>query len=254
MANFLITGVSSGIGRELTKTLVRQGHSVLGLARRKELLQELKSELGGSSKFEFICVDLSAPEAWQEVVKRLAKKHFIPHTVIFNAAIFEKDYLGRELDYAKMKRSFEINFFSIIRGFEELAKVVRRGSRFLFISSSSALKGSGAEGIGYPASKAALTSAFESLYLKYGDRFRLKILLFGPVDTGMLPSASHFTPVLSKDRAVKIIIKTLDSNRAITYAPWPLFWFLRLIKILPDKPYLTILRQIDILHLKSSKK
>lgn len=254
MADFLITGVSSGIGRELTKTLVGEGHAVLGIARRKELLRELKSELATGQKFNFINADLSAAGAWQEVIKHLTEKHFSPDAVIFNAAVFEKDYLGQELDFAKMRNSFEINFFSIVRGFEELIKIAKPNTQFIFISSSSAFKGSGAEGIGYPASKAALSSAFESLYLKYRDRFRLKILFFGPINTDMLPSASRFTPVLSKDKAVKKIIETLDSDKAIAYAPWPLFWFLRLTKVLPDKLYLTILRQIDILHLKSSKK
>jgi len=44
----LITGVSSGIGRELTKQLVVEGDSVWGVARRKELLINLKKELKGA--------------------------------------------------------------------------------------------------------------------------------------------------------------------------------------------------------------
>lgn len=254
MANFLITGVSSGIGRELTKTLVGEGHAVLGIARRKELLRELKSELTAGQKFNFINADLSAAGAWQEVIKHLTEKHFSPDAVIFNAAIFEKDYLGQELDFAKMRNSFEINFFSIVRGFEELIKVAKPNTQFIFISSSSAFKGSGAEGIGYPASKSALSTAFESLYQKYRRKYRLKIIYFGPIRTNMLPSASKFTPVLTTRQAVDKIIKVINSNRVINYAPWILFLFLRILKLMSDYLYLTILDKIDILHLKSVKK
>lgn len=254
MANFLITGVSSGIGRELTKTLVGDGHSVLGIARRKELLRELKFELDAGQKFNFINVDLSVAGAWQEITEYLTEKHFNPDTVIFNAAVFEKDYLGQELDFVKMRNSFEINFFSIVRGFEELIKIVKPNTQFIFISSSSALKGSGAEGVGYPASKSALSTAFESLYQKYKNKYSLKIIYFGPIRTDMLPSASKFTPVLSVQQAVNKIIKVNNSSKVINYAPGILFLFLRMIKIMPDYLYLTILAKIDILHLKSSKK
>lgn len=254
MSNYIITGVSSGLGRELTKKLVKKGHRVFGIARRSNLLINLQREMAANNKFEFLCVDLAKESAWEEIITQIAKIKFSPDVVIFNAAIFEKDYLQKKLDFPKMKNSFEVNFFSIIKGFEEISKIAKLKTQFIFISSSSALKGSGAEGIGYPASKAALSSAFESLYQKYKDKYQFKIIYFGPINTTMLQSASLFTPILSKDKAANIVIRTIHSNRVINYAPWYLFVLLRAIKILPSNIYLTILNLIDILHLKSSKK
>jgi len=254
MANYLITGVSSGIGRDLTKRLVGQGHKVLGIARREKLLQDLKTELNATPKLEILSVDLAQENAWKVVLRRVIQRRFDPDVVIFNAAIFEKDYRNKSLDFSQMRRSFEINFFSIIKGFELLIKIVKPNTQFIFISSSSALKGSGAEGIGYPASKAALSSAFESLYQKYKKKYRLKIIYFGPISTNMLPSASRFTPILSPDQAVEKIVRVIQAYRVINYAPGILFLFLRFIKVLPDYLYLTILSLIDILHFKSSKK
>lgn len=254
MTRFLITGVSSGIGRELTKELVKRGDRVWGISRRTTLLVSLKKELNGTERFRYSNIDITKPKAWVKVVTQMKLARFSPQVVIFNAAIFEKDYLGKKLDFSQMRKSFEVNFFSIIKGFEELVEIVKPRTQFIFISSSSAFKGSGTEGIGYPASKAALSVAFESLYQKYKGRHRLKILYFGPINTDMLPSVSRYTPVLSKDQAVEKIIKTIHSNKAINYSPWYLFLFLRIIKILPVNIYLTILSLIDILHLKSSKK
>jgi len=254
MANYLITGVSSGIGRALTKRLIGEGHRVMGIARRNEHLQELKVELNNNQNFSFITIDLAQETAWKDITGRLAQDKFMPNIVIFNAAIFEKDYLSRKLDFIQMRKSFEINFFSIIKGFETLIDIVKPKTQFIFISSSSAFKGSGAEGIGYPASKSALSTAFESLYQKYKRKYRFKIIYFGPIKTDMLPSASRLTPILSPDQAVEKIVRVIQAYRVINYAPGILFLFLRFIKVLPDYLYLTILSLIDILHFKSSKK
>jgi len=254
MANYLITGVSSGIGRELATTLVKQNHRVFGIARRKELLQSLKSETGKSNRFDFLDVDIALEGAWGKIITAMVKNKFSPDVIVFNAATFEKDYLGKELDLSQTRKTFEVNFFSIISGFEETIKVANPNTQFIFISSSSALKGSGAEGVGYPASKAALSVAFESLYQKYRGKHQLKLIYFGPIHTDMLPFKSQFTPVLSKAQAVKKIIQTVQSHQAIIYYPSILFLFLKAIKLLPVSIYLTILNQIDILHIKSSHK
>lgn len=46
----LVTGASSGIGREIARELVRRGWDVIIVARRAERLQELKNELGKHAK------------------------------------------------------------------------------------------------------------------------------------------------------------------------------------------------------------
>ena len=43
----LITGASSGIGKELAREFAKRGHNLLLTARREDLLQELKEELEG---------------------------------------------------------------------------------------------------------------------------------------------------------------------------------------------------------------
>jgi short-subunit dehydrogenase len=61
----LVTGASAGLGREITRLIVReQGGSVVAVARRRERLQALQQELQGAAGAEVIPLkaDLSSPE------------------------------------------------------------------------------------------------------------------------------------------------------------------------------------------------
>lgn len=53
----LITGASSGIGKELARSFSKRGASLILAARRKDKLEELKNELGGD--IEVVICDLS---------------------------------------------------------------------------------------------------------------------------------------------------------------------------------------------------
>lgn len=54
----LITGASSGIGRDLARILSSQGHDLILVARRKDRLEQLKKEL--KTNVEIITLDLSS--------------------------------------------------------------------------------------------------------------------------------------------------------------------------------------------------
>lgn len=56
----LITGASSGIGREFAKILSKKGYDLVLVARDKEKLEEVKKEL--STNVEIVCLDLSISE------------------------------------------------------------------------------------------------------------------------------------------------------------------------------------------------
>jgi short-subunit dehydrogenase len=59
----LVTGASSGIGTELARELAKRGHGLTLVARRKERLRELASELTGETgvRTEVIAADLGDP-------------------------------------------------------------------------------------------------------------------------------------------------------------------------------------------------
>ena len=242
MEKVLVVGASSGVGRALTERLVLNGYIVWGVARRMDLLSDTKKKLG--SNFCFSSCDVSEEKDWLKLVRALNGRKFIPQIVIFCAAILEND-LSPEFDTKILKKIVSINFLGIIIGVEKLLKVVKPNAQFIAISSSSAFKGSGEEGIGYAASKAALSIAFESLYLKFKNKIRFKTIFFGPIRTGMNPFIKQTPFVLSEKAAVDTVIAAISNNKVQYYSPWNVFFAINLAKLLPSFIYLHLLEQLD---------
>lgn len=237
----LITGVSSGIGRHLAEKLVRDGYQVFGIARR-----QVKSGPG----FIFLSVDLTDQDAWEKITRQMVRIKFIPDIIILNAAILEND-LKEGIDLEITNRLMETNFFAPIRGVEALLKIVKKRTQFIAISSLSALKGSGSEGIGYAASKAALSVAFESLHQKFKKQYFFQTIYFGPVKGGMGPFKTSAPFILKEETAVDLILQTIKDKSIIKYCPWYIFFAIKIIKLLPYQLYFTCLTVME--HIRNKK-
>lgn len=250
MKRYFITGISSGIGRALTKKLILDGHIVWGIARREEFLKDLKKELGNSKNFIYTPIDQTRKNCWDTLIKKFKERNFVPQIVIFNAAILQKD-LTNGIDIKVFEKLMEVNFLSVIRGVRSLLPLAKTGTQFIAISSFSALKGSGTEGIGYAASKSALAIGFESLHQKYKDKGILfKTIYFGPVNTGMGPFKDKTPFILSENQAVKSIINSIKSNKGHFFYPKTIFLVFKLIKLMPANIYFRILSKMESIHLK----
>lgn len=248
MKNVLITGVSAGIGRSLTKRLIDNRYNVWGIARRVKLLRSLKSEVSRTEAFHYSQLDLAKENAWSKLSSQLKRNKFYPNIVFFNAAILKQD-LSDAIDIDSTRQIFEINFFSILEGVNLLVPFVRPNSQFILMSSLSSFKGNSIEGIGYSSSKAAISIAFETLYQKYKNRFIFKTIYFGPIASGMGPFNKRF-PVMDEDQAVKHIINAINSSETLYYCPWFLFLIIKIIKMLPSKLYFDFLDLIQSSHKK----
>jgi len=83
----LITGASSGIGRELARVFARNGHDLALVARRKDRLTALAAEIEQSSgkKPIVIVADLGEPEALGKIEQALKRQRAEPNYVVNNA-------------------------------------------------------------------------------------------------------------------------------------------------------------------------
>ena len=69
--NWLITGVSSGIGRSLAEAALAEGHVVVGTVRKPEQIQEFEKLAAGRARA--VVLDVTKPDSVVSGVKEAAK-------------------------------------------------------------------------------------------------------------------------------------------------------------------------------------
>jgi len=67
--NFIVTGASSGFGRSVAELLMEEGATVYGVARRKELLSEMKYKY--DSRFEYLNIDVTEDNAAEKIMAKI---------------------------------------------------------------------------------------------------------------------------------------------------------------------------------------
>ncbi len=97
----LITGASSGIGKEFAKIFAKKGYDLVIVARSKEELEKLAKELQNSYKInvEVIASDLSIPENCKEIHQKVQNVDILINNAGFgDCGNFTKTSLNKELD------------------------------------------------------------------------------------------------------------------------------------------------------------
>lgn len=249
MKKVLIIGASSGIGAALTKKLANNNYLVWGVARRGSLLREIKAKLEKKSNFIYTQTDISTKSAWDNFLMMMRRKKFRPDVVVFNAAILEND-LSEGLDIKITEKVMETNFFSVMRGVGALLPYIEKNAQLIAISSSSAFKGSAHEGVGYSASKAALSVAFETFYQRYlPESTVFTTIYFGPIQGGMRQLKRNPPLTLSVDKAVNCVIKAINGRRNFYYCPKVSFVILQIVKaVLPNEVTLKLFSKVNRIY------
>lgn len=158
----VVVGASSGIGRELAKTLCANGYLVGVAARRAPLLEELCDETDGVVAIE--AADVSDPEIAKNALTRLIERMGGVDLVVISAGTGR---VNPDLDWALEHDAIRTN----VVGFAALADVaikyfMERGSGHLVgITSIAALRG-GRHAPAYNASKAFQANYLEGLRQK----------------------------------------------------------------------------------------
>ena len=81
--NWLITGVSSGFGYEMTKLLLEKGDTVIGTVRKTEKVKDLIAKYPNT--FDCVILDVTDVEAVKQTVKDSFEKHTRIDVVVSNA-------------------------------------------------------------------------------------------------------------------------------------------------------------------------
>jgi NAD(P)-dependent dehydrogenase (short-subunit alcohol dehydrogenase family) len=160
----VVTGASSGIGRAIALTLADRGAVVVGMARRRALLDELAPELARRSPgSETRDCDVGDAAAYREALAGVREHHGRIDILVNNAGV-DLMLAVPGGDEATVREVFDVNFFSTVAGtLAVIPEMVERGSGIVVNTSSDTARapepGQGA----YAASKAAISAFTESV-------------------------------------------------------------------------------------------
>lgn len=153
----LVTGASSGIGREIAKNLLNQGCKVIGISRN---CQNFKME---HSQFFSVEIDLADLDSLPKKTLRLEKTYPEIDSIIFAAGYGQFGSL-EEFSYTQIETLIAVNFTSHIFLTRALLPKLKQKQRadLIYIGSEAALRGK-RKGTIYCASKFALRGFTQAL-------------------------------------------------------------------------------------------
>ena len=135
----IITGASSGIGRELATQLAAEGCKIVINARRKERLEELAAEIVASGgQCEIVEGDVTEPAVRTRLLQTARDSFGGLDILINNAGI---GAMGRfdEASQDRLRQIFEVNFFAVTELVRESLPLLKEGNEPVIVNLSSVL-------------------------------------------------------------------------------------------------------------------
>jgi short-subunit dehydrogenase len=235
MKTAIIIGASSGIGRALAVALSRDGYRVGVVARRTELLEQLRAELTGPCVTR--AIDVSRPDLAMPLLRELIDELRDVELFVVSAGTGSEN---APLAWEPERDTIAVN----VVGFASMVNVAvahleARGSGHLVgISSVAAIRGIGIAPA-YAASKAFVSNYLQGMRYRF-HKFKLPIVVTdvqpGYVDTPMARGDGLFW-VASPQTAARQIAAAIRGRKPHVYVTrrWRLIAWV--MKALPDRLY-----------------
>ena len=243
----LITGASSGIGREFARQLAARAELLILVARRTDRLEELRDELRGAHpnlRIEIRSVDLAQEEQVRDLLDWTARENFSPDVLINNAGLGDLGAFATA-GPEKLDQMMLVNMVGLTRVTRGLlpAMIARgRGGAILNVSSSASFLPLANFAV-YAATKAYVTSFSEALRSELrGSGLGVTALCPGPVRTEFTdvarrtPRASELGPeflYVSVEEVVRDGLRGLERDRAIIIPGWAMKTGMAIVRLLP---------------------
>ena len=228
----LITGASSGIGRELAYSYASKENELILLARREERLVEIVNELKPKVKsISYIVVDVREFELLQTKLQTLTSLDM----VILNAGV-ALGHGHKRTTHQAFRNLFDVNLFSNHAMLEILLPIfeAQQSGKIVFISSISALFPMPSAKV-YSASKVALNNYAQALRYKYNKQnIKVLTILPGFIESELTEKNNFHMPfLLTTQEGVKRIVKAIEKEKRVSIFPLRLYLIVRLLNLLP---------------------
>ena len=178
----VVTGASSGMGKEIVTLFAKEGANVVAVARRKERLEQLAADLAGEEgKVAVYPGDISSQEVNEGMIDFAVEKFGKLDILVNNAGIMDNMAGVGEFLNEKLDSVFAVNVFGpfyATRKAVQTFKAQGTPGSIIHIASEGAKKT--VAGAVYCASKAAVVSLSQNTaYMYKGDNIRSNAIIAG---------------------------------------------------------------------------
>lgn len=192
--NVVVTGASSGLGKEMVLRLIKKYKCrVVGIARSEEKMRALINELGElSNNFSYYLFDVSDSEKWHEFADKIKASDFDADVIINNAGILPQFTRFDKYSAEEMQTVQEVNFDSVVYSTSAFvpAFLQKSGTAFINIASSDALCPLAGTSV-YSAGKAAVKSLSEAMREEYRGKIYIPAVCPGFIRTNIMRNQMH---------------------------------------------------------------
>lgn len=220
--NILVTGASSGIGKEIAILLSKLGANIIMIARNEEKLMQTYAELE-PGKHSYFLLDLSDLEHIGDMIKSVCSDGRKLNGLVHSAGIS----MTMPVQYMKLsnvKSIMSVNFYSFLELVKHYSKRMYNDSGGSIVAISSISSRVGARGLAaYCASKGALESAIRAMALELAPRnIRINAVAPGIIETQMydglkeIVNTGNFEAELKK-RQIKGLGNPVDVANAAAF-------------------------------------
>lgn len=198
----LITGCSTGIGRDMADELIRRGYAVVATARKPETMDNLPADLR-------LPLDVTDPKSVEQAITETMQK-FGRIDVLINNAGYGPRGMVEEIPVDNVQAVYDVNVFGVLRMIHSVAPIMRRqgNGRIINISSIAGRVVTPINGV-YSSTKFALEALSDALRWELAP-FGVFVVLIEP---GLINT--NFSGTFQKQGV---------SNEQITHSPYkPLY-------------------------------
>ena len=232
----IVTGASSGIGRQVALDLARRGAALVVCARRAELLTQVARECeAAGAPVEPLVGDVAERPFVEELAARALRRFGRLDIVVNNAGISKHKQIyhvtADEVDYV-----MRVNFLApAYLTLAALPAMLRQGEGYVVNISSAAGKIPPPRETVYAASKFALNGFTEGLWLDLaGSNVHVAVINVGPIDTEIWHKTDEPTPYRGRKFPPRVISQAvftcIERRRHEMWVPRTLVlaWMLRI--------------------------
>ncbi len=217
----LVTGASSGLGREFARSLARRGCNVILVARRLEPMQQLAEELEPYGVQVIIeSLDLSAVTACEELQRRL-DGHGVEPDILINNAAFGISGEFVEQEPKRLQEMLQLDILSLTGLTHQYGKrMAARGSGYILLVASLAAYQPDPLLAVYGAAKHYVLALGVALHVELAPRVGVTVVSPGLMETefnqvsGFRPKASLQASIVSPAKVAEVGLNAMFARRS----------------------------------------